>query len=1372
MCSCHTAAAGGSSAAAQGARGGAGVPPPRGLLSTPRPWAVAPGTLCAGGKGGGMMRVFRPLCSASPSRNAAFTLLLALCAKIAEALKELTSRCPTACTLAELCGTSQHFPLANPHPLSCYRPLPPVSSIQTPEALRELASLLLPLHFASVEHELPSWEYLPSCAPRPRVGYAGLKNAGATCYMNSVFQQLFMQPQVRRALLAFPETPESDRPLSVIYQVQAIFSYLLAGCPDYFVPEGFWDAFRDYDGQPVNLREHQDAFEFFNRLYDSLDESMKAQRHSPTLTSIFGGHFAQQIICRGCPHRSEREEPFAAVSVDVKGKRGLQESLEAFVQGDLLEADNAYFCGQCGKKESLEAFVQGDLLEADNAYFCGQCGKKVDALKRACIKTLPPTLIIHLKCFDFDYETMQRLKLKHVLCSLPLLFTPPSNTSVALLPSPLQVDALKRACIKTLPPTLIIHLKRFDFDYETMQRLKLKDRFTFPLSLNMRPFTREGLAQKEREQRRGRVGGAEGKEEGRDEGGELEQGREEGEGEDKGGESVKESREDRVEGAVEEKGAGGGEERSDGYYEYSLVGVVVHSGTAFAGHYYSYIKERSGDSPLHHSRPSQSVRSKQRWLCFDDKRVEAYDVRELEKDCFGGKYSAEVYDNLIKTSSPQEFDRPNSAYMLFYERIAPTAAAATSTTSAAPVAANTTASTTATGGAANTAATAEGMRATGEAPAAAAAAETAAGAPTITTTAITITPCTAAEERADGAVEPYSIPPSIHHCVWQDNLRFQQESRLLDQTYFRFLLQLARVNLDVFQMCHDRGKMAALSDARAGGVKASPQRSEALRVERAAEETAEALLSLLLPFLFRVYLRAHASLRTEDPLWTDVLSRMLDANSTACRLFNACMAGNRRWLLLFLLKCPINAISVAVADLLVTSCHSATCFLNARTLVPAAALPTATPAAAVGGALEGSAGDAAGVSGTAGAAGGVAGAGAAGGDALNVDALIDSLVSLLRDASAPSCHVDNLCSILVEYARIGPTQRLSLIRRQLPATCLDYLDRVGIAAAAKLHLSPLHSLLSILIRSCYPRPPPSRRPTPASTPASAGDVGGNEEGEGEGDEGEGEARAHGRGRRKGEGRLHGREEKGKGKAGQGGGERRRGYGGASAGAAGAAGAVGEVEEEGGEEEDAGLQNPAFFGRPVAVLPPRVAQLAADPDYITSNLDNQNTVSLLLYISFGNESESITVLREAMSSLQRAAVTSSRRILSLLLHLLKLPDALQEARQESVVNGCQFFRPGVFDLLLAKQVSPLKRYALLKFLLATAAFSTMSRRHIAVRRADLSAVLQWLQEETANAPGHDLSNEELPSGTLRRTATVDSTIATGLSLISLPHEPNA
>ena len=32
--------------------------------------------------------------------------------------------------------------------------------------------------------------------------------------------------------------------------------------------------------------------------------------------------------------------------------------------------------------------------------------------------------------------------------------------------------------------------------------------------------------------------------------------------------------------------------RDAAYYQYELKGVVVHSGTAFAGHYYSYIKVR------------------------------------------------------------------------------------------------------------------------------------------------------------------------------------------------------------------------------------------------------------------------------------------------------------------------------------------------------------------------------------------------------------------------------------------------------------------------------------------------------------------------------------------------------------------------------------------------------------------------------------------------------------------------------------------------------------------------------------------------------------------------------------------------------------
>lgn len=40
------------------------------------------------------------------------------------------------------------------------------------------------------EMPLLEWEYTPPIGPRPARGFVGLKNAGATCYMNSVIQQV------------------------------------------------------------------------------------------------------------------------------------------------------------------------------------------------------------------------------------------------------------------------------------------------------------------------------------------------------------------------------------------------------------------------------------------------------------------------------------------------------------------------------------------------------------------------------------------------------------------------------------------------------------------------------------------------------------------------------------------------------------------------------------------------------------------------------------------------------------------------------------------------------------------------------------------------------------------------------------------------------------------------------------------------------------------------------------------------------------------------------------------------------------------------------------------------------------------------------
>lgn len=70
-------------------------------------------------------------------------------------------------------------------------------------------------------YPLPHDGHGPAHLRRQPSGFVGLKNGGATCYMNAVFQQLFMQPSIRALVLGAREEPLAARDDSPFFQLQA-----------------------------------------------------------------------------------------------------------------------------------------------------------------------------------------------------------------------------------------------------------------------------------------------------------------------------------------------------------------------------------------------------------------------------------------------------------------------------------------------------------------------------------------------------------------------------------------------------------------------------------------------------------------------------------------------------------------------------------------------------------------------------------------------------------------------------------------------------------------------------------------------------------------------------------------------------------------------------------------------------------------------------------------------------------------------------------------------------------------------------------------------------------------------------------------------
>jgi ubiquitin carboxyl-terminal hydrolase 9/24 len=55
--------------------------------------------------------------------------------------------------------------------------------------------------------------------------------------------------------------------------------------------------------------------EFFNMFMDRIECLIKGTKEEKIMNNLFQGVFANELICKDCPHYSEREEPFLAISL-------------------------------------------------------------------------------------------------------------------------------------------------------------------------------------------------------------------------------------------------------------------------------------------------------------------------------------------------------------------------------------------------------------------------------------------------------------------------------------------------------------------------------------------------------------------------------------------------------------------------------------------------------------------------------------------------------------------------------------------------------------------------------------------------------------------------------------------------------------------------------------------------------------------------------------------------------------------------------------------------------------------------------------------------------------------------------------------------
>lgn len=135
--------------------------------------------------------------------------------------------------------------------------------------------------------------------------------------------------------------PNSSQKL--LAETKKLFSYMQNTWQKCVDTQAAVDTIRTYDNEPIDINIQMDVDEFYNLLFDRWESQLCSEDVKKVFRSFYGGQLVQQIKSKECSHISERLEPFSAIQCDIKGKSGLEDSLRAYVEGEIMQGGKFLF---------------------------------------------------------------------------------------------------------------------------------------------------------------------------------------------------------------------------------------------------------------------------------------------------------------------------------------------------------------------------------------------------------------------------------------------------------------------------------------------------------------------------------------------------------------------------------------------------------------------------------------------------------------------------------------------------------------------------------------------------------------------------------------------------------------------------------------------------------------------------------------------------------------------------------------------------------------------------------------------------------------------------------------------------------------------